>query len=77
MESLALLNRDGHFVWVDDLAPWGLCRQLVLGTPAWKWVTSDNIEAVKTAYSRCLVLEEPQQFIAEVSIDGRSVDLAV
>ena len=77
MESLALLNRDGQFVWVDEYAPWGWCRDLVLGTPAWKWVTSDNIEAVKTAYSRCLILEEPQKFDAEVSLDGRSVDLAV
>ena len=77
MESLALLNRDGCFIWVDDYAPWGWCRDLVLGTPAWKWVTSDNIETVKTAYSRCLVLSEPQQFSAEVSLDGRSVDLSV
>jgi len=77
MEALALLNRDGHFVWVDDHAPWGWCSDLVLGTPAWQWVTSDNVERVKTAYSRCLVLHEPQQFTAEVSIDGRSVDIAV
>ena len=77
MESIALLNRDGHFLWVDDYAPWGWCRELVLGTPAWKWVTSDNVEAVKTAYSRCLVLQEPQKFNAEVSLDGRSIDLAV
>lgn len=71
MESLALLNRDGCFAWVDDLAPWGWCHDLVLGTPAWQWVTSDNVEAVKTAYSRCLILGEPQQFLAEVSLDGR------
>lgn len=77
MESLALLNRNGHFVWVDDYAPWGLCRELIMGTPAWKWVTSENVESVKTAYSRCLILEEPQRFTAEVSIDGRSVDLVV
>lgn len=77
MESLALLNRDGCFVWVDEYAPWGWCRDLVLGTPAWKWVTSENVEDVKTAYSRCLILSEPQQFAAEVSLDGRSVDLSV
>ena len=77
MESLALLDRGGQFVWVDSYAPWGWCRELILGTPAWKWVTSDNIETVKTAYSRCLILNEPQNFTAEVSLDGRSVDLAV
>ena len=77
MDSIALLNRDGCFVWVDERAPWGLCRELVLGTPAWNWVTSDNIEAVKTAYSRCLTLNEPQRFQAEISIDGRSVDADV
>jgi len=77
MESLALLNRDGHFVWVDEHAPWGWCRDLVIGTPAWRWVTSDNVEQVKTAYSRCIVLNEAQNFIAEVSIDGRSVDTSV
>ena len=77
MDSLALLNRDGCFVWIDEKAPWGLCRELVLGTPAWQWVTSDNVEAVKTAYSRCLVLDEPQHFQAEISIDGRSVDADV
>lgn len=77
MESIALLNRDGQFVWVDDYAPWGLCRDLVLGTPAWKWVTSENIEEVKTAYSRCLILGEPQRFQAEISIDGRSIDADV
>lgn len=64
-------------MWVDDYAPWGLCRDLVLGTPAWKWVTSQNVEAVKTAYSRCLILNEPQRFQAEVSIDGRSIDANV
>lgn len=74
MDSIALLNRDGCFVWVDDKAPWGLCKERVLGTPAWDWVTSDNLEAVKTAYARCLTLGEPQRFQAEISIDGRSVD---
>ena len=77
MDSIALLNRDGCFVWVDDYAPWGLCRELIIGTHAWDWVTSDNIESVKTAYSRCLVLSEPQQFQAEISIDGRSIDASV
>ena len=77
MDSIALLNRDGCFVWVDECAPWGLCRELILGTPAWDWVTSDNVDAVKTAYSRCLILNEPQRFQAEISIDGRSVDADV
>ncbi len=77
IESIALLDRDGRFVWVDDHAPWGLCRAAIMGTQPWKWVTSDNVEAVKTAYSRCLILNEPQQFQAEVSIDGRSVDMNV
>lgn len=66
-ESIALLDRDGRFVWVDDHAPWGLCREAIMGTQPWKWVTSDNVEAVKTAYSRCLILNEPQQFQAEVA----------
>lgn len=77
MDSIALLNRDGCFVWVDDYAPWGLCRDLILGTPAWQWVTSENVEAVKTAYSRCLIFNEPQRFQAEISIDGRSVEANV
>jgi DNA-binding CsgD family transcriptional regulator len=77
IESIALLDRNGCFVWVDEHAPWGFCRDLIMGTPAWKWVSSDNVEAVKTAYSRCLILNEPQQFQAEVSIDGRSVDMQV
>ena len=77
MDSIALLDRDGCFVWVDEHAPWGLCRDLVMGTPAWQWVTSDNVEAVKTAYSRCLILNESQKFQAEISIDGRSVDANV
>lgn len=77
IESIALLDREGKFVWADEHAPWGLCRELIIGTQPWKWVTSDNIEQVKTAYSRCLVLNEPQQFQAEVSIDGRSVDMNV
>lgn len=77
MESIALLDRDGRFVWVDDYAPWGLCRELVIGTPAWAWVTSENVEDVKTAYSRCLTLNEPQRFQAEISIDGRSIDAEV
>ena len=77
MDSIALLDRDGRFVWVDDYAPWGLCRELIIGTPAWQWVTSENVESVKTAYSRCLVLNEPQSFQAEISIDGRSVDASV
>ena len=38
-----------------------------MGTQPWKWVTSDNVQAVKTAYSRCLILNEPQQFQAEVA----------
>lgn len=77
IESIALLDRDGRFVWVDEYAPWGLCRHIIMGTRPWDWVTSDNVEAVKTAYSRCLVLDEPQQFQAEVRIDGRSVDMNV
>ena len=77
IESIALLDRNGCFVWVDEHAPWGFCRDLIMGTPAWKWVSSENVEAVKTAYSRCLILNEPQQFQAEVSIDGRSVDMQV
>ncbi len=77
IESIALLDRDGRFVWVDEYAPWGLCREIIMGTRAWDWVTSDNVKEVQTAYSRCLVLNEPQQFQAEVSIDGRSVDMAV
>ncbi len=77
IESIALLDREGRFVWADERAPWGFCLDLILGTPAWNWVTSDNVEAVKTAYSRCLILSEPQQFQAEVSIDGRSVDINV
>ena len=77
MESLALLDRDGHFVWTDEYSPWGWCRELIIGTPAWQWVTSDNVEEVKTAYSRCIILNEPQHFMAEVSIDGRSVDMSV
>jgi DNA-binding CsgD family transcriptional regulator len=77
IESIALLDRNGCFVWVDEHAPWGFCRDIIMGTPAWKWVSSDNVEAVKTAYSRCLILNEPQQFQAEVSIDGRSVDMQV
>jgi hypothetical protein len=67
IESIALLDRDGRFVWVDDHAPWGLCREAIMGTQPWKWVTIDNVEAVKTAYSRCLILNEPQQFQAEVA----------
>ena len=77
IESIALLDREGRFVWADERAPWGFCLDLILGTPAWKWVTSDNVESVKTAYSRCLILGEPQQFQAEVSIEGRSVDMNV
>ena len=77
MDSIALLDRDGCFVWVDNYAPWGLCRDLIIGTPAWQWVTSDNVETVKTAYSRCLILDEPQRFQAEISIDGRSIDANV
>ena len=77
IESIALLDRNGCFVWVDEHAPWGFCRDLIMGTPAWKWVSSENVEAVKTAYTRCLILNEPQQFQAEVSIDGRSVDMQV
>lgn len=77
IESIALLDRDGAFVWVDEYAPWGLCRDLIMGTKAWEWVTSDNVEEVKTAYSRCLVLNELQTFQAEVCIDGRSVDMSV
>lgn len=77
IESIAILDRNGCFVWVDDHAPWGFCQDLILGTPAWKWVSSENVESVKTAYSRCLILNEPQQFQAEVSIDGRSVDMQV
>ena len=67
IESIALLDRDGRFVRVDDHAPWGLCREAIMGTQPWKWVTIDNVEAVKTAYSRCLILNEPQQFQAEVA----------
>ena len=48
IESIALLDRDGRFVRVDDHAPWGLCREAIRGTQPWKWVTSDNVEAVKT-----------------------------
>lgn len=77
IESIAILDRNGCFVWCDDHAPWGFRRDLILGTPAWKWVSSENVESVKTAYSRCLILNEPQQFQAEVSIDGRSVDMQV
>lgn len=77
IESTALLDREGAFVWVDEHAPWGLCKDQIMGTKAWEWVTSDNKEAVKTAYSRCLVLNEAQQFQAEVCIDGRSVDMSV
>ena len=77
IESIALLDRDGRFVWADEHAPWGLCIDTILGTQPWNWVTSDNVEAVKTAYSRCLVLSEPQEFQAEVTIDGRSVDMNV
>lgn len=77
MESIALLDRDGRFVWCDDHAPWGFCRELIMGTPAWNWVTSENVETVKTAYSRCIVMREPQRFQAEVTIDGRSVDMEV
>ena len=77
MESIALLDRDGKFVWCDDHAPWGFCRSLILGTAAWDWVTSDNIETVKNAYSRCIVMGEPQRFQAEVTIDGRSVDMDI
>ena len=77
MESIALLDRDGRFVWCDDHAPWGFCRELIMGTPAWNWVTSDNLETVKNAYSRCIVMGEPQQFQAEVTIDGRSVDMEI
>lgn len=77
MESIALLDRDGNFIWADEQAPWGWCHELILGTPAWQWVTSENLEEVKTAYSRCIILKEPQHFTAEVSIDGRSVDMSV
>jgi len=77
MESLALLDREGRFVWCDDRAPWGFCRDLIMGTLPWDWVTSDNIEIVKNAYSRCIVMSEPQKFQAEVTIDGRSVDMEV
>jgi len=77
IESIALLDRNGCFLWVEEQAPWGFCLDLIMGTPAWKWVSSDNVAAVKTAYSRCLILNEPQQFQAEVSIDGRSVDMQV
>lgn len=77
MDSIALLDRQGRFVWVDEKAPWGLCKDIILGTPAWNWVTSDNVDSVKTAYSRCLILNEPQRFQAEISIDGRSVDADV
>lgn len=77
IESIALLDRNGCFVWVDEYAPWGFCRDVIMGTKAWDWVTSDNAEEVKTAYSRCLILNEVQQFQAEVSIDGRSVDMSV
>lgn len=77
IESIALLDQQGRFVWADEHAPWGLCLGLIIGTQPWQWVTSDNVESVKTAYSRCLVLSEAQQFQAEVSIDGRSVDMNV
>lgn len=77
MESIALLDRDGRFVWCDDHAPWGFCRDLIMGTLPWEWVTSNNIETVKTAYSRCIVMREAQKFQAEVTIDGRTVDMEV
>ena len=77
MESIALLDSEGRFVWCDDHAPWGFCRNLIMGTKAWDWVTSDNIDTVKTAYSRCIVMGEPQRFQAEVTIDNRSVDMDI
>ena len=77
MESLALLDRTGRFAWIDGHAPWDWSRESILGTPVWEWVVGDNLEPLRTALSRCLVLHEPQRLWAEVSVDGRLADVTL